>query len=228
MLDERFADRFAEYLGELIEPHHRVLGQHRNGTDHCRQPAPRLRGRPRRGRVLPSDASSTASASMTRSCGPRRSARWSASPRSPTSTRRWRSPTAPASACLRRSTPSRPSAVFSLPPAHQRRHGQRQQLDVRCRGAPAFRRQRPVRATGAAQSGKWVLDQMTRWQSMNWDYSGHLQKAQMDTDAVRADRGFRLEAEPPAQPGRPRRQLRPCSRRGGSTGRGGWGRDVPV
>jgi aldehyde dehydrogenase (NAD+) len=45
---------------------------------------------------------------------------------------------------------------------------------------------------GSRQSGKWVLDQMTRWQSMNWDYSGHLQKAQMDTDAVRADRGFRL------------------------------------
>jgi aldehyde dehydrogenase (NAD+) len=38
-----------------------------------------------------------------------------------------------------------------------------------------------------------VLDQMTRWQSMNWDYSGHLQKAQMDTDVVRADRGYRLE-----------------------------------
>jgi aldehyde dehydrogenase (NAD+) len=46
---------------------------------------------------------------------------------------------------------------------------------------------------GSRQSGKWVLDQMTRWQSMNWDYSGRLQKAQMDTDAVRADRGFRLE-----------------------------------
>jgi aldehyde dehydrogenase (NAD+) len=46
---------------------------------------------------------------------------------------------------------------------------------------------------GSRQSGKWVLDQMTRWQSMNWDYSGHLQKAQMDTDAVKADRGFRLE-----------------------------------
>jgi acyl-CoA reductase-like NAD-dependent aldehyde dehydrogenase len=34
---------------------------------------------------------------------------------------------------------------------------------------------------GSRQSGVWVIDQFTRWQSMNWDYSGALQKAQMDT-----------------------------------------------
>ncbi|MGZ4637489.1 MAG: aldehyde dehydrogenase family protein [Actinomycetes bacterium] len=34
---------------------------------------------------------------------------------------------------------------------------------------------------GSRQSGIWVLDQFTRWQSMNWDYAGKLQKAQMDT-----------------------------------------------
>jgi len=33
---------------------------------------------------------------------------------------------------------------------------------------------------GSRQSGVWVLDQFTRWQSMNWDYSGRLQRAQMD------------------------------------------------
>ena len=33
---------------------------------------------------------------------------------------------------------------------------------------------------GSRQSGIWVLDQFTRWQSVNWDYSGRLQKAQMD------------------------------------------------
>lgn len=33
---------------------------------------------------------------------------------------------------------------------------------------------------GSRQSGLWVLDQFTRWQSMNWDFSGKLQKAQMD------------------------------------------------
>jgi aldehyde dehydrogenase (NAD+) len=29
---------------------------------------------------------------------------------------------------------------------------------------------------------------------MNWDYSGHLQKAQMDTAELDADLGFRLPA----------------------------------
>jgi len=33
---------------------------------------------------------------------------------------------------------------------------------------------------GSRQSGIWVLDQFTRWQSLNWDWSGKLQKAQMD------------------------------------------------
>jgi alpha-ketoglutaric semialdehyde dehydrogenase len=45
---------------------------------------------------------------------------------------------------------------------------------------------------GSRQSGPWVLDQFTRWQAMNWDYSGHLQKAQMDTAELVADLGFRL------------------------------------
>ncbi|MGW6279646.1 aldehyde dehydrogenase family protein [Kribbella sp. NPDC055071] len=45
---------------------------------------------------------------------------------------------------------------------------------------------------GSRQSGVWVLDQFTRWQSMNWDYSGKLQKAQMDTETVAADLSFEL------------------------------------
>ena len=45
---------------------------------------------------------------------------------------------------------------------------------------------------GSRQSGMWVLDQFTRWQSMNWDYAGRLQKAQMDVAEVEADLGFRL------------------------------------
>jgi acyl-CoA reductase-like NAD-dependent aldehyde dehydrogenase len=45
---------------------------------------------------------------------------------------------------------------------------------------------------GSRQSGVWVLDQFTRWQAMNWDYSGRLQKAQMDVGDVTADLGFRL------------------------------------
>jgi acyl-CoA reductase-like NAD-dependent aldehyde dehydrogenase len=47
---------------------------------------------------------------------------------------------------------------------------------------------------GSRQSGRWVLDQFTRWLAVNWDYSGHLQKAQMDTAQLDADLGFRLPA----------------------------------
>jgi acyl-CoA reductase-like NAD-dependent aldehyde dehydrogenase len=45
---------------------------------------------------------------------------------------------------------------------------------------------------GSRQSGVWVLDQFTRWQSMNWDYAGKLQKAQMDVTELTGNTGFRL------------------------------------
>ena len=45
---------------------------------------------------------------------------------------------------------------------------------------------------GSRQSGIWVLDQFTRWQSLNWDYSGRLQKAQMDVAELVPDQDFRL------------------------------------
>jgi aldehyde dehydrogenase (NAD+) len=46
---------------------------------------------------------------------------------------------------------------------------------------------------GSRQSGMWVLDQFTRWQALNWDYAGRLQKAQMDTATLAGDPGFTLE-----------------------------------
>jgi alpha-ketoglutaric semialdehyde dehydrogenase len=46
---------------------------------------------------------------------------------------------------------------------------------------------------GSRQSGIWVLDQFTRWQSVNWDYAGKLQKAQMDVAVIEAEADFRLE-----------------------------------
>ena len=46
---------------------------------------------------------------------------------------------------------------------------------------------------GSRQSGIWVLDQFTRWQSLNWDYAGKLQKAQMDVVEVAGDPGYRLD-----------------------------------
>ena len=45
---------------------------------------------------------------------------------------------------------------------------------------------------GSRQSGIWVLDQFTRWQAMNWDYAGKLQKAQMDVPELQASPDFRL------------------------------------
>ena len=46
---------------------------------------------------------------------------------------------------------------------------------------------------GSRQSGIWVLDQFTRWQSVNWDFSGKLQLAQMDVAELVPDREYRLE-----------------------------------
>ncbi|WP_068924547.1 aldehyde dehydrogenase family protein [Planobispora rosea] len=45
---------------------------------------------------------------------------------------------------------------------------------------------------GSRQSGMWVLDQFTRWQAMNWDYSGRLQKAQMDVAEIVPDLDYRI------------------------------------
>jgi aldehyde dehydrogenase (NAD+) len=45
---------------------------------------------------------------------------------------------------------------------------------------------------GSRQSGIWVLDQVTRWQALNWDWSGRLQKAQLDVETPAWDPAFRL------------------------------------
>jgi alpha-ketoglutaric semialdehyde dehydrogenase len=45
---------------------------------------------------------------------------------------------------------------------------------------------------GSRLSGIWVLDQFTRWQAMNWDYAGKLQKAQMDIVDLPADIDYTL------------------------------------
>ena len=45
---------------------------------------------------------------------------------------------------------------------------------------------------GGRLSGVWVLDEFTRWQAVNWDYAGRLQKAQMDVAELPAEFDFRL------------------------------------
>ena len=45
---------------------------------------------------------------------------------------------------------------------------------------------------GARQSGVWVLDQFTRWQAVNWDLSGKLQLAQIETTYIKPDLNFKI------------------------------------
>ena len=177
---------------ELIAPHHERARLQRHRADH-RLPAARgLRRRPGGRDLLPPDVRHRRDAPRTRSTRPRRSARWSAWPASRTSTRPSSSPTATATGSRRRSTPARPrtrcaSASAAAPACSRSTTPPR-----------APRRTCPSAATassgnGSRQSGIWVLDQFTRWQSMNWDYAGKLQKAQMDVLEIESDAGFRLE-----------------------------------
>lgn len=45
---------------------------------------------------------------------------------------------------------------------------------------------------GSRQSGVWVIDQFTRWQAVNWDLSGKLQLAQMETGYIEPNLKFRI------------------------------------
>ena len=85
---------------------------------------------------------------------------------------------------------ARPAERLPVPRARRRRDGEREQLDLRRRGPPFGGNGKS--GNGSRQSGVWVLDQFTRWQAMNWDYSGRLQKAQMDAADVTADLSFGL------------------------------------
>ena len=85
-----------------------------------------------------------------------------------------------------------PQSAFRFRAARQRGHGV-----ASTTRPPAPRRTCPSAATAspataAASPGIWVLDQFTRWQSINWDYAGKLQKAQMDVAELTGDPGFRL------------------------------------
>lgn len=45
---------------------------------------------------------------------------------------------------------------------------------------------------GSRQSGIWVLDAFTKWHAVNWDMSGHLQLAQMDTAYIQHNENFEI------------------------------------
>ena len=121
----------------------RGVGLDRHRPDHGRQPAPGLRGRPRRRPLLPPHDRRRRDRRGRRSTPPRRSARWWAWPASATSTRRSSWPTATATACRPPSTPATPPTPCASA-SGQRRDAVGEQLHLGRRGPPALRRQRPL------------------------------------------------------------------------------------
>lgn len=191
MLDERFADRFEEYLTDLVAPHHQVLGSNGTGRITGENPRDGFVGDPGAGVYchptivvglkLDDDIVST------ETFGPMIGVASF-------------SDFDEAIAIANKSGYGLSSSIYTNSPEHVFKFRQRisagmVSVNNSTSGAEAHL---PFggngrSGNGSRQSGKWVLDQMTRWQSMNWDYSGHLQKAQMDTDSVAADRSYRLE-----------------------------------
>ena len=226
--DPRALRRALRGLARADPDHHTVYGSSARGRITASQPARGLRGRPRRGDLLPPDPGRGRDARTTRSTPPRRSARSSA----------WRR-----------------FSTFDEAMELANGHGYGLSSAIYTRsGENAFRFRERITAgmvsvnnstsgaeahlpfggngksgNGSRQSGIWVLDQFTRWQSMNWDYAGKLQKAQMDNVELPADHGLPplapmliSEAPSPAAArrgdGRPGRAARPRARADGPGG----------
>ena len=190
MLHERFAERFEDWLG-LIEDHHEVLGSSATGRIGGDAPREGFVGDPEAGLfyhptivtgVTPSDALAT-----TETFGPIvRVAKFRDLDE--------------AIALANDHGYGLSSAIYTNDPKHALRFRERVtagmlSVNNSTSGAEAHL---PFggngkSGNGSRQSGMWVLDQFTRWQSMNWDYAGKLQKAQMDVVEIDADADFRLE-----------------------------------
>ncbi len=190
MLDERFAVRFEEYLETLVQPHHRLLGASTPGRITSSNPRPGFVGDPDAGvfchPAIVDGVRIDDELTRTETFGPMVAVASfgdldeaiaianhsgyglssSIYTDTPKAVFRFRSRVSAGMVSVNNSTSG---AEAHLPFGGNGRSG-----------------------NGSRQSGKWVLDQMTRWQSMNWDYSGRLQKAQMDTDTVVANREFRV------------------------------------
>jgi acyl-CoA reductase-like NAD-dependent aldehyde dehydrogenase len=190
MLHERFADRFEDWLG-LIEDHHEVLGSSATGRIGSDAPREGFVGDPEGGLfyhptivtgVTHDDALAT-----TETFGP-------IVPVAKFST--WDE----AIGLANDHGYGLSSAIYTNNPKHALRFRERVSAGMlsvnnSTSGAEAHL---PFggngkSGNGSRQSGMWVLDQFTRWQSMNWDYAGKLQKAQMDVVEIDADADFRLE-----------------------------------
>ena len=189
MLDQKFADQFESYLS-WIQPHHRVLGSSATGRITAANPREGFTGDPDAGifchptivdRLRPDDA-----IFRTETFGPL------------VGVTTYRSladaielANAPGYGLSASIYTRQPAEVFAfrrgvgagMVSVNNSTSGAEAHLPFGGNGKSG---------NGSRQSGIWVLDQFTRWQSMNWDYSGRLQKAQMDVAELTGDESFRL------------------------------------
>src|SRR4051794_27996091 len=190
MLHERFAERFEEWLG-LIRDHHTVLGSSATGRIGGDQPREGFVGDPEAGLfyhpTIVSGVTGDDDLATTETFGPivpvTRFASFDE-----------------AMALANDHGYGLSSAIYTTNPLHALRFRERVtagmvSVNNSTSGAEAHL---PFggngkSGNGSRQSGVWVLDQFTRWQSMNWDYAGKLQKAQMDVVGIEAVEDFRLE-----------------------------------
>ncbi len=182
MLDERFAERFEGYLGELVEPHHRLVGSAHTGRITPATPRPGFVGDAAAGvfchPTVVDGVRLDDEIARTETFGPLIGvAAFSEFDE--------------AMAIANCSGYGLSAAIYTHSPERVfefRRRISAGMVSVNnsTSGAEAHL---PFggngkSGNGSRQSGKWVLDQMTRWQSMNWDYSG---KAAKGADGHRVD-----------------------------------------
>jgi len=190
MLDRRFADRLDDYLERLVAPHHQLLGSTGTGRITSSNPRAGFVGDPDAGvfchPTIVEGVRADDALAVTETFGPMVGvARFEDFDDAMALANR--SGYGLSSAIYTRS----PEAVFAF---HNSISAGMVSVNNSTSGAEAHL---PFggngrSGNGSRQSGRWVLDQVTRWQSLNWDYSGRLQKAQMDTETVVANRDFRL------------------------------------
>jgi aldehyde dehydrogenase (NAD+) len=190
MLDDRFAARFEEFLG-WIQPHHRVLGSTGTGRITAANPRAGFTGDPEAGLyyhpvivdgLQPDDAIFT-----TETFGPVIGVTTYRD--LPEAIRLANRPGYGLSSAIYTTTPAevfafRRGVSAGMVSVNNSTSGAEAHLPFGGNGKSG---------NGSRQSGIWVLDQFTRWQSLNWDYSGHLQKAQMDVAELVPDESYRLD-----------------------------------
>ena len=191
MLHERFAERFEDWL-DLIRPHHTPHGSTAQGRIDRRRAARGVRRRPGGGHLLPPDVRDRRDA--------RRTSIYATETFGPLVGVARFETFDEAIELANGHGYGLSSAIYTTSPTHAFRFRERisagmVSVNNSTSGAEAHL---PFggngkSGNGSRQSGIWVLDQFTRWQSMNWDYAGKLQKAQMDLVEIEADRDFRLE-----------------------------------